>query len=92
MIYSNEFKERIVKLYSNGKSITLIFNEYHISRFTIYKWIKNSKKIINQMLLLYVDISNEFNSCVSNINSMLKLVINNNYQLEFPSNLFSFVL
>ncbi|AEX84733.1 transposase [Marinitoga piezophila KA3] len=44
--YSAEFKEQIVKLHEMGKKVYDLSREYGISNVTIYKWIKESKPVI----------------------------------------------
>jgi len=38
--YTDEFREQIVKLYKNGKSVIKINREYGVSKASIYKWIE----------------------------------------------------
>ena len=44
--YSAEFKEQIVKLHEMGKKVYDLSHEYGISTVTIYKWIKESKPVV----------------------------------------------
>ena len=38
--YDNIIKEKILKLYNSGKSVSYLSNNYNISKSTIYNWIK----------------------------------------------------
>jgi len=38
--YTDEFREQIVKLATNGKSVRQLEKEYGISRTTIYTWVR----------------------------------------------------
>jgi transposase len=42
--YTDEFREQIVKLYRNGKSVIKINKEYGVSKASIYKWIEKYDK------------------------------------------------
>ncbi|WP_129408551.1 transposase [Marinitoga lauensis] len=44
--YNDEFKEQIVKLHEMGKKVHELSSEYGISRVTIYKWIKETKPLV----------------------------------------------
>lgn len=39
--YTKEFKEQIVALVNNGKSINSVSIEYKISTSTVHKWVNN---------------------------------------------------
>lgn len=39
--YTDEFKQQIVKLANNGKSVKEIAKEYNIARSTVNKWISD---------------------------------------------------
>lgn len=39
-IYTDEFKEQIVKLYNNGKSTSELVKEYDLTRSALIRWIK----------------------------------------------------
>ena len=42
--YTNEFREQLVKLYKQGKSVITITKEYGVSKASIYKWIEKYDK------------------------------------------------
>lgn len=39
--YTDEFKQQIVKLANNGKSVKEIAKEYNIARSTVNKWVSD---------------------------------------------------
>jgi transposase len=38
--YADEFREQLVKLYQNGKSVITLNKEYGVSKASLYKWIE----------------------------------------------------
>ena len=44
--YSDEFKEQIAKLHEMGKKVYDLSSKYGMSTVTIYKWIKESKPVV----------------------------------------------
>lgn len=44
-MFTKEFKRRIVTQYNNGKSVKTLCAENHVSKSSIYNWIKESKYI-----------------------------------------------
>lgn len=67
--YTDEFKENIVKLYNNGKGVTLLSKEYGVASSAIYKWIK------------YFNNSNSFKK-IDNISEDQKLLIEANKKIK----------
>ncbi|WP_434631827.1 transposase [Thermoanaerobacterium thermosaccharolyticum] len=40
ILYSEEFKQQITKLYQSGQPVLDLSREYGVTTVTIYKWIK----------------------------------------------------
>jgi transposase len=38
--YTDEFREQLVKLYQNGKSVITLNRDYGVSKASLYKWIE----------------------------------------------------
>lgn len=47
--YSNEFKNTVVELYNNGKSLSELNSEYGVAKSTISTWVKASTPIIKDI-------------------------------------------
>lgn len=45
--YDVEFKKMIVSFYEEGKAVKELSKEYDISEVTIYSWIKQYRKIVD---------------------------------------------
>ena len=41
--YTDEFREQIVQLYNNGKTVSEISREYKISKTSVSNWVKYAK-------------------------------------------------
>jgi len=39
--FTEEFKKQMVAMYNNGKSATVISEEYVMAKSTLHKWISN---------------------------------------------------
>ncbi len=51
--FSEEFKKKIVTLYSEGTSVTSICNKYKISKSSVYNWIKMYTEVKTEGALVY---------------------------------------
>jgi transposase len=47
--YKNDFKRTIVDLYHSGHSVKTLSDEYGVSEFTIYKWIKEFTPLMENL-------------------------------------------